>query len=244
MAKPLVSVIVPAYNEEKFIKRCLNSLLNQDLPKDKYEIIVVDNNCIDKTIAIASSMNVGIIRETEQGLVHARIRGIKEAKGEIIAFLDADSKASPKWLKRMIKVYQKDNNVVGVAQLIDYRPKNILILITQPFTDIANKLFKIMPGGHFSFKKDAYLESGGYSPKVDFNEDVYISKKLKKIGKLVIQKRGLVTSSSRRLSNLKSFFSYTSKVIISTFTISLFDRSFFMLRAVSEEASKKPKHRI
>lgn len=226
MERSFVSVVVPAYNEEKNIGSCLESIVSQTYPKNRFEILVIDNNCTDKTAEIAEKYGAKVIKENRQGLVFARIKGADSAKGEIVAFIDADTKANSDWLKQMVTVYQNDKRVVGVAQILDPYPKNFLVNIFIPFANLCDKALRIMPGSHFSFKKDAYLKSGGYSTKATFYEDVFISKKLKKIGKIVIQGKGPI-SSSRRFSNLKSFSSYAAKGFVSLVTISLFGFSPF-----------------
>ncbi len=88
--KTLISVVVPAFNEEKFIGRCLEALKRQDF-SEKYEIIVVDNNSTDKTAQIAKRMGVKVVSEKKQGDVFALRKGCSEAQGEIIAITDAET---------------------------------------------------------------------------------------------------------------------------------------------------------
>ena len=94
-----VSVVVPAYNEERFITPCLRSLLDQDQPFE--EIIVVDNNSRDRTAEMARACGVRVLRETRQGQSPARNRGFDEARGQIIARVDADTIVPPGWARRV-----------------------------------------------------------------------------------------------------------------------------------------------
>lgn len=94
-----VSVIVPAYNEEKYIKACLEALTNQELKAD--EIIVVDNNCTDNTAKIAEEYNATIVQEKKQGLIYARNKAFNTARYEIIARCDADAKVPKDWIKKI-----------------------------------------------------------------------------------------------------------------------------------------------
>ena len=100
-----VSVIIPAFNEEKYIGKCLESLINQTAPAD--EIIVVDNNSKDKTAAIAREFDVRIVREKKQGMIPARNRGFNEAKYEIIARCDADAILPKDWIKKIKRNFEK-----------------------------------------------------------------------------------------------------------------------------------------
>lgn len=96
-----ISVIIPTYNEEKYIGQCLDGLTNQTEKAD--EIIIVDNNCTDHTVDIAKKYPVRIVKENKQGMIAARNRGLNEAKYEIIARTDADTIPNPDWIKRIKK---------------------------------------------------------------------------------------------------------------------------------------------
>ncbi|MGU3293499.1 glycosyltransferase [Williamsia sp. M5A3_1d] len=100
MSSPTISVIIPAYNEEADIAACLDALLDQDEPV--HEVIVIDNNSTDGTAAIAESYarrspTVRLVTETQQGALHAAARGVREAAGDLIAKIDADTVVTPRW---------------------------------------------------------------------------------------------------------------------------------------------------
>ena len=95
--------MIPAYNEGKYIKRALKSVINQQIEAD--EIIVVDNNSTDRTSEIAKKLGVKVIRERKQGMTPARDRGFNEAKYDIIARIDADVAVPPDWIKKIEKEF-------------------------------------------------------------------------------------------------------------------------------------------
>lgn len=101
-----ISVIIPVYNEEKYIVPCLKSLLKQEEKPD--EIIVVDNNCTDKTIPLVRKYPVKIVKEKKQGIVFARNHGFNIATGDIIARIDADSTAPKNWVQTIKKNFSKE----------------------------------------------------------------------------------------------------------------------------------------
>lgn len=104
---PFVSVIVPAHNSEATIEKCIESLLNQEYPKDKYEIIIVDNKSRDRTAKIVKSFPVHYAEEKEiRSAYAARNRGIKQAKGQILAFVDSDCAASRDWLIKGVEGFE------------------------------------------------------------------------------------------------------------------------------------------
>jgi len=86
---PIISVIIPAANEEKTLPFCLASLKKQTF--SNFEVIVIDNNSTDKTAAVAQKFGAKVVSEKKQGIIYARERGFQEAKGEIIARTDADT---------------------------------------------------------------------------------------------------------------------------------------------------------
>ncbi|HEU5004800.1 MAG TPA: glycosyltransferase family 2 protein [Candidatus Saccharimonadales bacterium] len=105
--KPLtVSVVVPCYNEEDNIANCLKSLESQTVKP--FEIIVVDNNCTDKTAKIARLHGARVIKEKKQGLIAARNAGMAVARGEVIARIDADSRPADNWVATINRLMQEE----------------------------------------------------------------------------------------------------------------------------------------
>ena len=113
--KPIFSVIIPAYNEEKYLPACLKPLVNQDFPREKYEVIVVDIVSIDKTPQIAKKFKVKLIKEPKKGLIRARQRVLKIAKGQYIAHTDADCLVPKNWLSTIFKHFTENKNIIAVA---------------------------------------------------------------------------------------------------------------------------------
>jgi len=99
-----ISIILPVYNGKNYIKKLLESLVELDYPKHDYEIIVVDNNSNDQTKEIVKNFSVRLLEENDiQSSYAARNKGIRKARYEILAFIDADCIASKEWLKEGIK---------------------------------------------------------------------------------------------------------------------------------------------
>jgi len=143
--KNKVSVVIPVYNEEKYIGPCLESLEKQiDKPN---EIIIVDNNCTDNTIEIVkkymNSLPLKIIKEKKQGLVFARNTGFNKAKGDILARCDADSVLPPNWIKKIKENFSK-NKIDGLTSPIIYYD---FFLKTAFFSKIYLILMKILQKG-------------------------------------------------------------------------------------------------
>lgn len=115
MGHPFISIIVPAFNAERTLAACLESLVSQRYPKSQYEILVVDNNSRDRTASIIRSYGAMYLSETtQQSSYAARNAGLRHATGEIIAFTDADCVADADWLANAVGCFG-DAGVGGVA---------------------------------------------------------------------------------------------------------------------------------
>lgn len=104
-----LSIVICTYNRAFIVTECIDSLLHQSASTELYEIIIVNNNSTDATPQIAESYarkydHIRTVTETEQGLSHARNRGVVEAKGEWVAYLDDDAKAAPNWIERILYI--------------------------------------------------------------------------------------------------------------------------------------------
>lgn len=240
MPKPLFSVVVPTYNEEKYINPCLDSLVQQDFPKDKYEIIVVDSST-DKTPEIVKKYfpKVRLVTEKRPGIVFARIKGAEEAKGEIVAYLDADSLAPVNWLGNLEKCYQ-DSQVVAVGGTVDFQPKTLVVKIIQAYCDFNYFILKMIPGQNLSFRKSVYQKIGGFAPHINIGEDAYIAQALRKAGKVIILKDNRVISSSRRVLDGDIIFGLKS--LVNMYSVFFFQKPvIFRAKPIRDKAFlKKP----
>jgi glycosyltransferase involved in cell wall biosynthesis len=110
-----VSIVIPVYNEEHHIKRCLQAIAQQTVQPD--EVIIVDNNCTDKTIAYAKEFAfVTVITEPRQGRAAARNAGFNVATGGIIGRIDADSVVAHDWVARLQQDFA-DESIAAVTGL-------------------------------------------------------------------------------------------------------------------------------
>lgn len=108
-----ISVVIPAYNEEKRISACLKSIFNQT--KAPYEVIVVDNNSKDNTAGIARELGATVITEMRQGVTFARNTGFDAAQGDVIARTDADTIVASNWIERINKHFEEDQALDAIS---------------------------------------------------------------------------------------------------------------------------------
>jgi glycosyltransferase involved in cell wall biosynthesis len=124
---PFVSIIVPVYNGSRTIDALLSSLLALDYPADRHEILVVDNKSTDDTRERIQRYPVTLLEETEiQSSYAARNRGIEAAKGEILAFTDADCVVEPTWLKRLLANHEEPRWGGFLGTIKAYPPANLI----------------------------------------------------------------------------------------------------------------------
>lgn len=104
----MISVIVPVYNTAQYLERVFAALLKQDYPQDAYELIFVDNGSSDNSIAILERFpQIRLFREPERGSYAARNHGVREARGDILAFTDSDCYPVPGWLNAIVRSFSE-----------------------------------------------------------------------------------------------------------------------------------------
>jgi glycosyltransferase involved in cell wall biosynthesis len=120
--RPFVSVVVPTRNRANLLSDALGSLVEQDYPADRYEILAVDDGSIDDTPSVVEALaqahskpRLSLLRQPPRNQNAARNRGVSEAKGELIAFLDDDELAPANWLSGLVagSMRHPDADVVG-----------------------------------------------------------------------------------------------------------------------------------
>jgi glycosyltransferase involved in cell wall biosynthesis len=122
-----ISIVVPFYNEEKYIEGCIKALLAQDYPADRYEIIMVNNNSADRSVEIVKRYpEVKLVSEKTPGDFAARNRGIKESKGDVIAFTDSDTTPFSDWLQNIMSTLGNPKVEMIIGSL--HYPANSLFL--------------------------------------------------------------------------------------------------------------------
>ncbi|MDP7506625.1 MAG: glycosyltransferase [Candidatus Woesearchaeota archaeon] len=181
---PRVSVIVPAYNEEKTIARTIKSLLNLDYPKDKLEIIVVDDGSTDDTYKIAEKFKgIELFRKENEGKGVALNFALKRCKGEFVGALDADSFVEKDSLRNMVGFFEDEEVMAVTPSLKVYRPKKLLEKVQQIEYLIGVFLRKIFaflgsihvtPGPFTIYRKKFFDTYGGYATN-NITEDIEIA---------------------------------------------------------------------
>jgi len=114
---PTVSVVIPTYNSERTLKSCLESIAEQDYPKDKIEIIIADAGSTDKTLDISKQYTKNIFKNPLKTGEAGKAVGVKKAKNDIIALIDSDNILPQKdWLRKMVKPFN-DSTIAGTEPI-------------------------------------------------------------------------------------------------------------------------------
>lgn len=175
----ILSVVLCTYNRSNMLRGCMESLCKQTLEKSKYEIIVVDNNSSDNTRHVVDSFlnfgNVHYLLETCPGLSRARNRGLEEAQGQYVAYIDDDARAAPDWLEvadKLIESIQPPVDCLGGPCYPFYSsPKRIWFddkYEIRGFGDISHHLKKgeYISGSNMIWAKGSLIKIGGFNVNV------------------------------------------------------------------------------
>jgi len=166
------SVVVVSYNRKRFLERCLECLFRQDYPKDKYEIILVDDGSSDGTERMVrekkSPCRLKYLSHPERlGQSKARNKGIWEAQGDIIIFIDSDAFAPPWFIREHIKTHRKDSHLIADGPAINITGENNLL--NPPFNCLRVKTFAFFDfwGASFitantSCSRENLIKAGGF----------------------------------------------------------------------------------
>jgi len=218
-----ISLVIPAHNEEKYIE---SAIKNSD--GKFHEIIVVDNASTDKTKQIAETFSgVRVVSEPSKGLTKARQKGLMEAKGDLVAYVDADTLMPKKWTEKVLKEFQKNTKIVCVSGPYKYYDvsfhKKIFIWLFWNLLAHPSYFFTgyMVTGGNFVAKKEALHKINGFDTTIEFyGEDTDIAKRLHKIGKIYFANKLYMPTSGRRFKG-EGFTKTAIKYIINFSAIAL-----------------------
>jgi glycosyltransferase involved in cell wall biosynthesis len=177
-----ISVVIPAYNAERFLPRCLKSVFAQTLKPE--EVIVIDDGSTDNTAAVAAELGARVFSQTNRGVSVARKLGIQYASGDWIALLDADDLWAPEKLERQVACIRLDTVLVycGIRFFDDNGSRGV-----KPAIDpvLARKMLRYcnpIPCAYL-VKREALMRDGGYREDIRACEDWEMLVRLQQYGK-------------------------------------------------------------
>lgn len=244
-----VSVVIPAYNEEKYIGKCLESLIAQSEPAN--EIIVVNNKSTDNTKKIVKNFPVILINESQQGITFSRNKGFNFAKYDIISRTDADTILPKDWIKNIKKHFLKEKLVAvsGPSKFYDLplliqnnrvKSKPTLLRWIRSYNIIINKILKhdCLYGPNYSIRKSAWdkIKNKVCLDNREVHEDLDLAIHIAPLGKILFDNSLVVSTSARRWKKPEAYFEYLYRALKS---IKKHNTSFILRKRLKSLISSK-----
>lgn len=201
-----ISVIIPTFNEERYLPSCIKSVLNQTLPRNMYEIIVVDSKSSDRTPKIAKKYADRVLNVPREGAGAARNAGAKVARGEFLLFLDADTLICKNFMEELLKNCCDKLVVGGTCNIYPSDGKNFANI----FYKLINTLYKVVyflgrPHAQTKccfYRTSVFRMTGGFNKNLIITEDQEIAWRVGKKGKMIFLTSAAAYSSMRREEKL------------------------------------------
>jgi glycosyltransferase involved in cell wall biosynthesis len=189
--RPFVSIIVPFLNAEKNLLDCIGSLVKQDYPRDRYEIILVDNGSTDQGAALAANYQneLRLLTEPEPGSYKARNKGLQEAQGQIVAFTDSDAVPHKEWLKELIKPFDAQEVFAVAGRTLPYQAETPLEIRYEMLLSAEHLLAldpPLAPTVNVAFHKSLFENYGYFDEAVRSGGDTDFSWRIQSKGHRIV----------------------------------------------------------
>jgi glycosyltransferase involved in cell wall biosynthesis len=178
--RPTISLIIPAYNEDGYLPACLDAVM-QNVAGKTVEIIVVDNNSTDSTKAVIERYPaVTYLFEPRKGITRARQRGYLGSTGDILAYVDADTRPPPGWIEQIWEQFDRQKDLACLSGPYSfYDLSGVRNMISAGWFVAARPLFGIIGymivGGNFAIRRDVLEKMGGFDSSIDFSARMWTS---------------------------------------------------------------------
>lgn len=194
---PRVSIIVPVKDRAEELAGCLQSIVGQNYPRDRMELIVIDDGSKDETAKVARAFPCRLLRNNRtQGQSYCRNRAAAEARGEILAFIDSDCVASDTWIREIVPYFQWEA-VGAVGGYVDgYFDRSALDRYEKTFSSLnmgKEILFSAddpstfyVPTCNLLVRRDLYLKIGGITESLHVGEDVDFCWRMRSLGQRLL----------------------------------------------------------
>jgi glycosyltransferase involved in cell wall biosynthesis len=206
MKQFMISIVIPALNEEEYLPDCLESLKKQQWAGER-EIIVVDNGSSDGTARVAALGGARVVVCAKRGVAFARQAGAEAARGDIVAQADADTMYPPHWLGRIDNFFASHADAAGLGGRYVYAQSAWWAPVERGFRRGLNRvgfLFLRWPasvsGANVAFRRAALVKAGGYDPTSLYADQWGIARRASRFGRVHYDHTLVVTTSARRVA--------------------------------------------
>ncbi len=202
-----LTVIVPTYNEEAMVGKCLAAL---DKQKNRdFELIVVDGKSKDKTVEIAKKYSDRIIFDKGKGTAAARNLAVKGIKTKVVAFTDADTIVPPDWTDIIVSRFGNEKLVGmgGPLKPLDGEFKDDIFFTMANCLYILSATFRFyqFPGSNCAYRLSAYRRAGGFREDFKILDDLEFSARMSGFGNEIFDLKMAVKTSARRMNHRDYF---------------------------------------
>ena len=207
-----VSIVISTYNSADEIKKCIKGLEGQSFPRERYEIIVIDDGSTDNTGVIAKDHDILYYFQENKGPASARNKGVELAKGDIVLFTDADCIPDKNWIEEMVSPF-KNPEIAGVKGAYKNKQKSLWARFAQiEFCErykllLKNEYIDFVDTYSAGYRKDLFLSLGGFDTSfpVPNNEDTDFSYRISLNGYKMVFNPNAVVWHSGHPDTLKKY---------------------------------------
>lgn len=188
MSNPVVSVVIPARNEARYIDKCLTAIRNVKVPCGDIEVIVVDNGSTDETAHIARTFGARVVIKTDGTIGSLRNFGARIARADVIAFLDADCIVPEDWLMKALTYFSVNRKTLVGFRMIVPPEANWVAQCWDTLFSRRNITSEVdwLPSGNMILPKEAFFCVGGFDESLETNEDYDLSFRLRERGYRIV----------------------------------------------------------
>lgn len=209
---PTVDIVIPAKNEADHIILCLNSIRKLDYDHNKVTIYVIDNDSNDNTSNLAMACGATVVQKSGGTIASVRNFGATHGKGEIIAFLDADTVVESNWLAEGVRILKDD--LVSAVGFVLAEPslkhtwvEKMWFLLSTTYKHRGTHEVKWLSSFNFIVKRSFFLQVRGFDPDLRTCEDADIGYRLSKVSKCILSDK----SSVKHLGSVKTLRQFIMK---------------------------------
>jgi len=220
-----VSVIIPAFNEERLLGQTLEKIRKANtafvIKGIDHELIVCDNNSTDRTAEIARQNGAAVVFEPINQISRARNAGAAISSGDWLVFIDADSQPTAGLFEEMIDEIQRDRCLAGGSTIKLDSNEAMGVRVTK-FWNWASRRFRLLAGSFIFCNSEIFREVGGFSTELFASEELDLTKKLKRVARrqrkriVILHKNPLLTSGRKlELYKPRELLGFTIRTFLS-----------------------------